>query len=258
MFPSPHTGRGRADDYGRGEGARPDCSTQYSALSAQQLPAKIRRPPPICPFPTTPTARWPTWPAFATDRPGIGADAHPERHLDPTHHPRWTRGEAGPVGDGLQLFTNAVRISSDLAWENILDLFTNPKIIAEINRAWRESRTDDQAGRHEEGGYIVLNPDRSAGVERWPRGEKFRITPRHWTPTIAIMEKWLSPRFIHTRTRLLTRMGRNGNKARANRIGAGTRVRNLPGFVISRMLVYDIDSTGNVSVVGRRDEVLSL
>ena len=30
------------------------------------------------------------------NRPGIGTDAAPERHLDPTHHPRWTRGEAGP------------------------------------------------------------------------------------------------------------------------------------------------------------------
>jgi phosphoribosylformylglycinamidine synthase len=39
----------------------------------------------------------------------LGLMPHPERHLDPTHHPRWTRGEAGPVGDGLQVFTNAVR-----------------------------------------------------------------------------------------------------------------------------------------------------
>ena len=39
----------------------------------------------------------------------LGLMPHPERHLDPTHHPRWTRGEAGPVGDGLQLFTNAVQ-----------------------------------------------------------------------------------------------------------------------------------------------------
>ena len=34
---------------------------------------------------------------------------HPERHIDPTQHPRWTRGEAGSEGDGLQLFRNAVR-----------------------------------------------------------------------------------------------------------------------------------------------------
>ncbi len=39
----------------------------------------------------------------------LGLMPHPERHLDPTHHPRWTRGEGGPVGDGLQVFVNAVR-----------------------------------------------------------------------------------------------------------------------------------------------------
>jgi len=39
----------------------------------------------------------------------LGLMPHPERHIDPTHHPRWTRGEAGAVGDGLQVFVNAVR-----------------------------------------------------------------------------------------------------------------------------------------------------
>ena len=38
----------------------------------------------------------------------LGLMPHPERHIDPTHHPRWTRGEAGKVGDGLQMFVNAV------------------------------------------------------------------------------------------------------------------------------------------------------
>jgi len=38
----------------------------------------------------------------------LGLMPHPERHVDPTHHPRWTRGEAGQVGDGLQVFVNAV------------------------------------------------------------------------------------------------------------------------------------------------------
>jgi phosphoribosylformylglycinamidine synthase len=38
----------------------------------------------------------------------LGLMPHPERHLDPTHHPRWTRGEAAQVGDGLQVFLNAV------------------------------------------------------------------------------------------------------------------------------------------------------
>lgn len=38
----------------------------------------------------------------------LGLMPHPERHIDPTQHPRWTRGEAGASGDGLKLFTNAV------------------------------------------------------------------------------------------------------------------------------------------------------
>ena len=38
----------------------------------------------------------------------LGLMPHPERHIDPTQHPRWTRGESGPEGDGLQMFRNAV------------------------------------------------------------------------------------------------------------------------------------------------------
>jgi phosphoribosylformylglycinamidine synthase I len=38
----------------------------------------------------------------------LGLMPHPERHIDPTQHPRWTRGEAGEVGDGMKVFTNAV------------------------------------------------------------------------------------------------------------------------------------------------------
>jgi phosphoribosylformylglycinamidine synthase len=39
----------------------------------------------------------------------FGLMPHPERHIDPTQHPRWTRGEAGETGDGLRLFQNAVQ-----------------------------------------------------------------------------------------------------------------------------------------------------
>ncbi|TWT30909.1 phosphoribosylformylglycinamidine synthase I [Blastopirellula retiformator] len=52
--------------------------------------------------------------AGACDSTGrvFGLMPHPERHLDPTHHPRWTRGEAGEVGDGLKIFQNAVEYFS--------------------------------------------------------------------------------------------------------------------------------------------------
>jgi phosphoribosylformylglycinamidine synthase len=38
----------------------------------------------------------------------FGLMPHPERHIDPTQHPRWTR-EKPKRGDGLALFENAVR-----------------------------------------------------------------------------------------------------------------------------------------------------
>jgi phosphoribosylformylglycinamidine synthase len=34
---------------------------------------------------------------------------HPERHIDPTHHPHWTRGGRKERGDGVLVFENAVR-----------------------------------------------------------------------------------------------------------------------------------------------------
>jgi len=48
--------------------------------------------------------------AGACDRTGrvLGLMPHPERFIDPTHHPRWTRGERHEPPDGLRLFVNAV------------------------------------------------------------------------------------------------------------------------------------------------------
>ncbi len=37
-----------------------------------------------------------------------GLMPHPERHIDRTQHPRWTRGEGSPHGEGLAVFQNAV------------------------------------------------------------------------------------------------------------------------------------------------------
>ena len=39
----------------------------------------------------------------------FGLMPHPERHVDPTHHPRWTREGLADKGDGLAVFENAVR-----------------------------------------------------------------------------------------------------------------------------------------------------
>lgn len=42
----------------------------------------------------------------------FGLMPHPERHIDPTHHPQWTRLPRREEGDGLALFRNAVRYFS--------------------------------------------------------------------------------------------------------------------------------------------------
>jgi len=42
----------------------------------------------------------------------FGLMPHPERFVDWTQHPRWTREPAREVGDGLRVFQNAVRYLS--------------------------------------------------------------------------------------------------------------------------------------------------
>jgi phosphoribosylformylglycinamidine synthase subunit PurQ / glutaminase len=39
----------------------------------------------------------------------FGLMPHPERFVDPTQHPNWTRGPQREVGEGLRVFQNAVR-----------------------------------------------------------------------------------------------------------------------------------------------------
>jgi len=39
----------------------------------------------------------------------FGLMPHPEGYIDPTQHPRWTRGPMREAGDGLRIFQNAVR-----------------------------------------------------------------------------------------------------------------------------------------------------
>ena len=48
--------------------------------------------------------------AGVCDRSGrvLGLMPHPERHIDPTHHPRWTREGLKEEGDGLAIFRNAI------------------------------------------------------------------------------------------------------------------------------------------------------
>jgi len=64
----------------------------------------------VLPFPVNPSGSLANV-AGVCDETGrvLGMMPHPERYIDPTQHPRWTRGEYRDPGDGLAIFANAVR-----------------------------------------------------------------------------------------------------------------------------------------------------
>lgn len=64
----------------------------------------------VVPFPDNPNGSWANV-AGACDASGrvFGLMPHPERHIDRTQHPRWTRPETTQTGDGLAIFVNAVK-----------------------------------------------------------------------------------------------------------------------------------------------------
>ena len=62
------------------------------------------------PFPINPNGSTANVAGLCDDTGRVfGLMPHPERHIDRTQHPRWTRGEGRDPGDGLAIFQNAVR-----------------------------------------------------------------------------------------------------------------------------------------------------
>ncbi len=48
----------------------------------------------------------------------LGMMPHPERHVDPVQHPRWTREGLKADGDGIAIFKNAVSYVKEKLWKN--------------------------------------------------------------------------------------------------------------------------------------------
>lgn len=82
---------------------------RYAPLDGSDPPD----PTAVLPFPDNPNGSMGNV-AGVCDATGrvLGLMPHPERHIDRTHHPQWTRGLAGQTGDGMQLFLNAVKYFS--------------------------------------------------------------------------------------------------------------------------------------------------
>lgn len=89
-----------------------DSATLDQLEAAGQLPLRYRPQDPAAEirYPENPNGSVANV-AGVCDATGrvFGLMPHPERYLDPTQHPRWTREPAQPTGDGAALFQNAVR-----------------------------------------------------------------------------------------------------------------------------------------------------
>lgn len=91
------------------EGLQPGGRSTLAVVEAPQnagTTSDWRRP---LPYPWNPNGSMGNI-AGVCDRTGrvLGLMPHPERFIDPTHHPRWTRGEWYDLPHGLRLFANAV------------------------------------------------------------------------------------------------------------------------------------------------------
>jgi hypothetical protein len=138
-----------------------------------------------------------------------------------------------------------------------MDPVTDPFVIAEMRRAWLDSQVEDPTHRHEEGGYIVLNSDGSHRVERWARGGRSQMVPPtldanncyNGQPVVAAFHTHPNPP--------IDEAGQEWAQAPSESDRRWHGRRNLRGFVITRMLVYEIDLNATISVVGNHDEVLA-
>ena len=89
-----------------------DKTILESLQSNHQLALKYCRPGGLngqVPFPHNPNGSM-AHVAGVCDSTGriFGLMPHPERHIDPTHHPRWTREGLRAEGDGMAIFKNAI------------------------------------------------------------------------------------------------------------------------------------------------------
>jgi hypothetical protein len=138
-----------------------------------------------------------------------------------------------------------------------LSPLSDPTIRAALSAAWADSQPGSPSSRHEEGGYILSRADGSFEVVRWFHGDKSRLVPpsldanRCYNGLIAVAA-------FHTHPNPpLDESNAEWEQAPSTTDRRWHQRQALPGFVISRDLVYEIDAAGKVSVLGAREEVLA-
>ena len=137
-----------------------------------------------------------------------------------------------------------------------MELLAELAVIAGMSRAWLESQADDPIERHEEGGYIVLNPDLTHGVQRWPRGQQSRIAPPPLDANNCYNGRAVVAAFHTHPNPPIDEVGREWEQRPSESDRRWHARRKLRGFVVSRALIYEIDADANIAVLGKRNEVL--
>ena len=112
-----------------------------------------------------------------------------------------------------------------------------------MSRAWDESQSDDPDARHEEGGYIVQTPEGALVVERGPLGDKARIYPPPLDGNNCYNGRTVVATFHTHPNPAVDEGGQEWEQSPSVADGRWHERRNLGGFVISRMFVYEIDSS---------------
>jgi hypothetical protein len=138
----------------------------------------------------------------------------------------------------------------------VFDLIQEKMVRAEMDRAWRESLAQDPARRHEEGGYITANRDGSHQVDRWPRGIRASVLPPPLDSNKCYNGKHVVAAFHTHPNPPVDETGMEWEQGPSRSDVRWHMRRQLPGVVISWLLVYEIDLGGKVRVVGKRDEVI--
>jgi hypothetical protein len=136
-----------------------------------------------------------------------------------------------------------------------MDLLKDPAICAALDRAWRESQADDPTQRHEEGGFVVRNDDGSYGIERWPQGGQSRIVPPSLDADRCYNGRAVVAAFHTHPNPPIDELGREWEQGPSESDCRWHARRKLPGIVVSRALVYGMDTSANVSVLGKHEEV---
>ena len=143
----------------------------------------------------------------------------------------------------------------------------DPNVRAAMRQAWNDSQAGDPANRHEEGGYVVRNPDGSYGVERWPRGAGASIAPPARDAQGRYNGKEVVGEFHTHPNPPVDETGKQWTQGGHQGDWDGIRAENYPGdsYIVSRDSVWLVrpdgtpsrDAAGNEVPIGPFNDVLN-